>query len=75
MHLELVASRETVEVLRQELVAVRQTVEVLRQELAASQQAAEFRWNQVQAMLASHSWRLTAGLRWISRFLRRGTHH
>lgn len=75
MHLELVASRETVEVLRQELVAVRQTVEVLRQELTASQQAAEFRWNQVQAMLASHSWRLTAGLRWISRFLRRGTHH
>lgn len=54
----------------QRLAEARQgSIDAVRQELEATQQVAALRMDQINAMLASHSWRLTAGLRWLSRRL------
>ena len=62
----------SINTLRQELEAKQHLADTLRQELEATQYVAASRQDQINAMLASRSWRFTAGLRWLSRRLSGG---
>ena len=75
LRLELATSQHTVEAMRLELAASQHTVEAMRLELAASQHLAALRLEQIQGLHASRSWRVTAGLRWISRLMSPGSRH
>ncbi|MDP2367489.1 class I SAM-dependent methyltransferase [Rhodoferax sp.] len=48
------------------------TIDSMQSALTAAQQLAALRLAQIDALLASNSWRATAGLRWLSRLLSRG---
>lgn len=60
----------------QELAQTRLTdIENLNRALAVSQGIAALRANQLNALLSSHSWRLTAGLRWLAKGVNRMSRH